>query len=336
MSTRVREVDGAALAVGEPAVVEQLQQHVEHVGVRLLDLVEQHDRVRPAAHRLGELAALLVADVARRRADQARHVVLLLVLRHVDAHHGALVVEQEVGERRARARSCRRRSGRGTGTSRSAGSGRTARRATRRIALATAVTASSWPITRSCSTLLHADELRHLALHEPAHRDAGPLRDDLGDVLLVDLLLQHLLLALELVEPLGAHCDLGVELAHACRSAARAARSRSPSRSACSASLRALLELLLELADLGDGVLLVLPVRDHRVALLGELGELLLERGEALLRRLVGLLRRARPSRSRAGGCAARPRRSRTASSRSRCAGRDAASSTRSIALSGS
>ena len=46
---RVREVDRAALAVGEPAVVHQLQQHVEHVGVRLLDLVEQHDRVRAGA-----------------------------------------------------------------------------------------------------------------------------------------------------------------------------------------------------------------------------------------------------------------------------------------------
>ena len=67
----VGEVDRAALAVGEAAVVEQLQQHVEHVGVGLLDLVEQHHRVRPAAHRLGELAALVVADVAGRRADEA-------------------------------------------------------------------------------------------------------------------------------------------------------------------------------------------------------------------------------------------------------------------------
>jgi hypothetical protein len=38
---RVAEVDRAALAVGQPAVVEHLQQHVEHVRVRLLDLVEQ-------------------------------------------------------------------------------------------------------------------------------------------------------------------------------------------------------------------------------------------------------------------------------------------------------
>ena len=95
----VLEVDRAALAVGEPAVVEQLQHDVQHLGVRLLDLVEQHDRVRPPPDGLGQLPGLLVADVSGRRADQPRHGVLLLVLRHVDADHRVLVVEQELGER---------------------------------------------------------------------------------------------------------------------------------------------------------------------------------------------------------------------------------------------
>ena len=96
---RVAEVHGAALAIGEAAIVEHLQEHVEDVGVGLLDLVEEHDGVRPPADRLGELAALVVADVARRRADQPRDRVLLHVLAHVDADHRPLVVEQELGER---------------------------------------------------------------------------------------------------------------------------------------------------------------------------------------------------------------------------------------------
>ncbi len=75
---RVLEVDRAALAVGQPAVVEELQQDVEHFGMRLFDLVEQDDRVRPPPHGLGELAAFLVADVSRRRTDQPRDGVLLL------------------------------------------------------------------------------------------------------------------------------------------------------------------------------------------------------------------------------------------------------------------
>ena len=67
--------------------------------MRLLDLVEQHHRVRLATDRLGELAALLVADVAGRRADQPAHGVPLLVLAHVDADHGLLGVEERRGQR---------------------------------------------------------------------------------------------------------------------------------------------------------------------------------------------------------------------------------------------
>ena len=95
----VAEVDGAALSVGEPAVVEDLQQHVEDLVVRLLDLVEEDHRVRTAAHRFRQLSPLLVADVAGRRADQTRDRVPLLVLGHVEPHQRALVVEHELRER---------------------------------------------------------------------------------------------------------------------------------------------------------------------------------------------------------------------------------------------
>jgi hypothetical protein len=95
----VAEVDLAALRVGQLSVLEDLEEDVEHIGVRLLDLVEEDDRVRLAAHGLGELAAFVVADVTRRRADEARHRVLLHVLRHVDLDHRVLVAEQELGER---------------------------------------------------------------------------------------------------------------------------------------------------------------------------------------------------------------------------------------------
>ena len=67
----------------------------------------------PAPHRLGELPALLVPDVPRRRPDHPRHRVLLHVFRHVEPHHRALVVEQELGERARRLGLARRRSGPG-------------------------------------------------------------------------------------------------------------------------------------------------------------------------------------------------------------------------------
>ncbi|CKS72313.1 Protein of uncharacterised function (DUF3170) [Mycobacterium tuberculosis] len=65
----VLEVHRAALPVGEPAILEHLQQAVVDLLMRLLDLVEQHHRERLAPHLLGELAALLVADVSGRRAE---------------------------------------------------------------------------------------------------------------------------------------------------------------------------------------------------------------------------------------------------------------------------
>ncbi len=62
---RVAEIDGAALPVGQPPVIEHLQQYVEHVGVGLFDFVEQDHLVGAAAHRLGQAAAFLIADIAR-------------------------------------------------------------------------------------------------------------------------------------------------------------------------------------------------------------------------------------------------------------------------------
>jgi hypothetical protein len=67
--------------------------------VGLLDLVEQDHGVGAPPNGLCELTALLVANVSRRSADQTGDRVLLHVLGHVDADHGLLGVEHELGER---------------------------------------------------------------------------------------------------------------------------------------------------------------------------------------------------------------------------------------------
>ena len=90
---RVLEIDNAAFAVGEAAIVHDLQKDVEDVGMRFFDFVEQHDCIGPAADLLGELSTFFIADIARGRADQAGDGVLLHVFRHVDAEQGMLVVE---------------------------------------------------------------------------------------------------------------------------------------------------------------------------------------------------------------------------------------------------
>ena len=65
------------MAVGQAAIFQHLQQDVEYVRVGLLDLVQEDHRVRLATHRLSQVAALLVAHVARRSTNQTRHGVFL-------------------------------------------------------------------------------------------------------------------------------------------------------------------------------------------------------------------------------------------------------------------
>ena len=51
-----------------------------------------------AAYGFGQRAALVVADIARRGADQAGNCVLLHILRHVDADHRLFIIEQECSQ----------------------------------------------------------------------------------------------------------------------------------------------------------------------------------------------------------------------------------------------
>ena len=54
--------------------------------MRLLDLVEQDHAVRAPAHGFGQIAAFLVADVARWRTDESGHRMLLHEFAHIDTH----------------------------------------------------------------------------------------------------------------------------------------------------------------------------------------------------------------------------------------------------------
>src|SRR5262249_5640546 len=137
--------------------------------------------------------------------------------------------------------------------------------------------------------LFEVDELLTLALDELRDGDAGPAGDDLGDVLLVDLLLQQAPAAvvargearLVVREPLLELRELAVaELGDLVQIVL-------PLR---------LLDLELPLPDLsadlpgaGDRGLLPPPRGAERVRLLAQVGELLLEPREPLARRRIGL-----------------------------------------------
>ena len=182
------------MTVGEPAVVEQLQQHVEDVGMRLFDFVEQDDRVGTAAHRFGQLPALVEADVTRRRADQPRDGVLLHVLGHVDSNHRRFAVEQEL---RQRARELGfadagrpEKNERPDGTVGILESGARADHRVgnggHRLILANHA---------FVQMLLEMRELLHLAFEQARDGNAGPSRDDFGDIVLVNFFLDQFLAA---------------------------------------------------------------------------------------------------------------------------------------------
>ena len=90
----ILEVHRSALGVRDPAIIQHLQQHVEHVRVRFLNLIKEDNGVRFSPDSLCQLAAFLVSHISRRRSDQSGHGVFLHVLTHIDTHHILFIVEQ--------------------------------------------------------------------------------------------------------------------------------------------------------------------------------------------------------------------------------------------------
>ena len=283
----VLEIDGAPLRIGDAAVVEHLKQDVEDVRVRLFDLVEEHDAIGLAAHGLGELTALVVADVSGRRSDQAGHAEFLHVFRHIDADEVLLVVKQRLGQRFGQL---------GLADARRA---EEEERAERTVRILNPGAAALDGLGDGLDGLVLTDhalmqlgvevkELLALALDELRHGDARPALDDLRDLLLRDLVaqkaallgaLRHLLLVRELLLQLG-------------QLAVFQARGRLEV-----IALLGLLNLraqrfnaLAELLHLANGVFLVFPLRFRRVELLAQLGKLLAQLSQTPLRKLVGLV----------------------------------------------
>ena len=66
--------------------------------MRLLDFVEQDHRIRRAPHALGQLPALFVTHVSRRRADQFRYGMLFHVFGHVETNQRFFAAKQELAQ----------------------------------------------------------------------------------------------------------------------------------------------------------------------------------------------------------------------------------------------
>ena len=158
--------------------------------MRLFDLVEEDDAVRLSPHGLGQLTALVIADVSRRRADQTRDGELLHILTHVDAHDVVLVVKKAGGQRLCQLRLAHacgaEEEERADGAVRVGDAG--ARAQDRLGDLLDGLILADDPLMQR---LVQVQQLFPLAFHELCHRDARPLGHDRGDLLLGHGVAQH-------------------------------------------------------------------------------------------------------------------------------------------------
>ena len=258
--------------------------------MRLLDLVEQHHLIGPAPNRFGQCAALLVADIAGRRADQPGHGVLLHEFRHVHTDHRRLVVEQEFGERLgelgladARGAQEHERANRPIGVLQARpGAAHGGRHRFDGLVLADDALRQR---------LFHTQELVALALQHLVDGDPGPARYHLTHMVGHHRFLEHdvaaflgvldlrdLLLQIR-NDPVGEFAGALV-LARALRLGQLVA---------------GIVELLLEVGGRSELVLLRLPAGLQMRGLLLEVGEILLQLFESVPRSLVGLFLQGLP-----------------------------------------
>ena len=94
----VLEVHHPALAIGETAVVQYLQQHVEHIRVGLFDFIEQDHGIRMTPYSLRQLAAFFIPYIAGRRTDQTGNRMFLHVFTHIDPDDALFIIEQHFGQ----------------------------------------------------------------------------------------------------------------------------------------------------------------------------------------------------------------------------------------------
>ena len=284
---RIFEVYGSALRVCDSAVVEDLQQHVEHVRVRLFNLVKQNDRVRTAADRFGQLTAFLIAHVSGRCANQTRHGEFLHILRHVDADEVLLVVKQRRGKR--------------FGELRFADAGRTQEqeRAERTVRVLDTGSASLDCFGNDADCLVLPDDalverifqmqqLFALRFHQPRDRDTGPALDDLCNFFFRYLVAQQIR-ALGILRLLFILLELLFELRQVAIFELRSFFVLAVFLGSFDIAVQ-LLDLFTQLLDLTDCLFFVFPLRLHGVEALAVFGKLLLQLGKARLGKLVVLV----------------------------------------------
>ncbi len=182
----VAEIHRAAFAVGQAAVVQHLQQHVKNIRVGLFNLIQQHHAVGAAAHRLRQLAALVVPHIAGRRANQPGHGVLLHIFAHIQTNHRVVAAKQSVGQSFGKLGFAHaRRPHKDERTNRPFGVFQTGAAAAHRFGhLHHGLILADNPLVQQAFQL---QQLLHLRFLQLSHRNTAPVGKHLGNLLRVHL-----------------------------------------------------------------------------------------------------------------------------------------------------
>src|SRR6266516_1114523 len=279
---RVLEIDGSSLTVGQAAIIKDLEHDVPDVRMGLLNFVEQNDRIRPPPYALGKVSAFFIADISRRRSNQTGHRMFLHVFGHINANHRPFIVEKEFGQ-----------SARGFGLS-DTGRSQEHEDTNRPITILEPGARAAYGIRHGLQSgiltynslgeqFFHPDEFLDFAFKHLGNRNAGPLRDDFGNVLLIDLLLEHALVLLQLLETRIRILELPIELLKASVTDFGHTRVVALTFGLLLLDVR-LLDLFFDRTNRLNQFFLALPAQLHPGGLLAELTQFLLNQGQTLTR----------------------------------------------------
>ncbi len=90
-NNRVAKINDAPLPIRQPPIIQNLQQHIHHIAIRLFKLIKKHHRIRPPPHLLRQLSTLIIPHISWRRTHQSARRILLLKLRHVQRNQRLLI-----------------------------------------------------------------------------------------------------------------------------------------------------------------------------------------------------------------------------------------------------
>ena len=76
-------------------VIKKLKHDVENVWMSFFDLIKKHNLIGTPSDSFGQGTALIITNIARRRAQQTRDGMFFHIFRHIKTKHGFIIIKQK-------------------------------------------------------------------------------------------------------------------------------------------------------------------------------------------------------------------------------------------------